>query len=64
MVADPLPGTRTLATFGPTHDNTFESNISHSDGPTGNEIKAGVVPAFLGGLVVLNGTFNNVIRNN
>jgi hypothetical protein len=64
MVADPLPGTPTLATYGPTHDNTFESNISHSDGPTGNEVKAGVAPAFLGAFVVLNGTFDNVIRNN
>jgi len=64
MVADPLPGTLTLATFGPAHDNTFDSNTSHSDGPTGNEIKAGVAPAFLGAFVVLNGTFDNTIRNN
>ena len=64
MVADPLPGTPTLAAYGPTHDNILDSNISHSDGPTGNEIKADIAPAFLGGFVVLNGTFNNVIRNN
>ena len=64
LVADPLPGTLTLAVYGPTHDNTFENNISHSDGPTGNEVKAGLAPAFLGGFVVLNGTFNNTIRNN
>ena len=64
MVADPLPGTATLAQFGPSHDNTFSNNISHTDGPTGTEIKSGVVPAFLGGFVVLNGTYNNKILNN
>ena len=64
LVADPLPGTATLATFGPTHDNTLTGNISHSDGPTGNEVKAGVVPSFLGDFVVLNGTYNNQIINN
>jgi parallel beta-helix repeat protein len=64
MVADPLPGTQTLASFGPSHDNVFSNNISHSDGPTGGEKKAGVVPAFLGGFVVLNGTYNNTLQNN
>jgi hypothetical protein len=64
MVADPLPGTTTLATYGPSHDNQFIENVSHSDGPTGGEIKANEVPAFLGGFVVLNGTYDNVIRNN
>jgi parallel beta-helix repeat protein len=64
MVADPLPKTSTLATFGPSHDNVFSNNISHSDGPTGTEKKTGVVPAFLGGFVVLNGTYNNTIQNN
>jgi hypothetical protein len=64
MVADPLPGTSTLATFGASHDNVFSNNISHSDGPTGAEKKAGVVPAFLGGFVVLNGTYDNKIQNN
>jgi len=64
MVADPLPGTTTLAKFGASHGNVFSNNISHSDGPTGAEKKAGVVPAFLGGFVVLNGTYNNTIQNN
>lgn len=64
LVADPLPGTATLAAFGPTHDNTLTGNTSHSDGPTGNEVKAGIVPAFLGDFVVLNGTYNNQIINN
>lgn len=64
IVADPLPGTWTLATYGPSHDNVVSGNITHSDGPTGNEIHSGVVPAFLGGIVVLNGTYNNQILNN
>lgn len=64
MVADPLPGTQTLAQYGPSHDNVFSNNISHSDGPTGTEKRTGVVPAFLGGFVVLNGTYNNSIQNN
>jgi len=64
MVADPLPGTWTLAKFGFSHDNVFSGNISHTDGPTGSEVKSGIVPAFLGGFVVLNGTYNNVMRNN
>lgn len=64
LVADPLPGTWTLATYGPSHDNVLSGNITHSDGPTGNEIHSGVVPAFLGGIVVLNGTYNNQILNN
>jgi len=64
MAADPLPGTSTLSTFGPSHDNLIENNTIHTDRPTGNEIKAGVAPAFLGGIVVLNGTYNNTIQNN
>ena len=61
MIADPLPGT---STYGASHHNTLMGNISHSDGPTGNEIKGNIVPAFLGGFVVLNGTFDNTIQNN
>jgi hypothetical protein len=61
LVADPLPGT---SAFPPSHDNTLTGNISHTDGPTGTEIKGSVVPAFLGGFVVLNGTYNNKIQNN
>ena len=64
LVADPLPGSATLAAYGASHDNVLSGNISHTDGPTGNEIKGGVVPAFLGGFVVLNGTYNNQITNN
>jgi parallel beta-helix repeat protein len=64
MVADPLPGTPPLAKFGASHNNLFSNNISHTDGPTGAEIKSGVAPAFLGGFVVLNGTYSNTIQNN
>jgi hypothetical protein len=64
MVADPLPGTATLGAYGASHDNHFIENISHTDGPTGAEIHANEAPAFLGGFLVLNGTYNNVIANN
>jgi len=64
MVADPLPGTATLQTYGASHDNIISNNISHSNGPTGTEIAAGIVPAFLGGIVLLNGTYNNQVLNN
>jgi hypothetical protein len=64
VVADPLPDTWTLATYGASHDNVLIGNDSHADGPTGNEVHAGIVPAFLGGYVVLNGTYNNQILNN
>jgi parallel beta-helix repeat protein len=64
LVADPLPGTASLAQYGPTHDITVENNFDHSDGPTGNEIHGGVAPAFAGGIVVLNGTYDNVIAGN
>jgi parallel beta-helix repeat protein len=64
LVADPLPGTWTLATYGPSHDNILTGNSTHADGPTGAERHSGTVPAFLGGFVILNGTFNNSILNN
>jgi parallel beta-helix repeat protein len=64
MIADPLPETDTLARYGASHDNVMSNNISHSDGPTGTEKQSGVVPAFLGGFVILNGTYNNKILNN
>ncbi|HYL14448.1 MAG TPA: hypothetical protein VEV41_15505 [Terriglobales bacterium] len=64
MVADPLPGTATLKTYGASHDNVISNNISHSAGPTGHELSDNIVPAFLGGIVVLNGTYNNQILNN
>ena len=64
LVADPLPGTATLVTYGASHDNVIEANISHTDGPTGSEVHSNIAPAFLGGFVVLNGTYNNVIRHN
>ena len=63
-MADPLPGTSTLAQYGASHDNLFSNNISHTDGPTGTEKRSAVVPAFLGGFVVLNGAYNNTIQNN
>jgi hypothetical protein len=64
MIADPLPGTDTLATYRSSHDNVMTQNVSHSDGPTGTEKHSFVVPAFLGGFVVLNGAYNNHILNN
>jgi hypothetical protein len=64
LIADPLPGTATLSQFGPSHDNVLTNNVSHTNGPTGTEIQNGVAPAFLGGFVVLNGTFNNKLQNN
>ncbi|HEY6971633.1 MAG TPA: hypothetical protein VJA94_20650 [Candidatus Angelobacter sp.] len=64
MVADPLPGSRTLKTYGASHDNMISYNLSHSAGPTGSEIKANITPAFLGGIVLLNGTYNNQVINN
>ena len=64
LVADPLPGTPTLTAFGPTHENILTGNISHSDGPTGNEVKAGIVPSFVADVVVLNGTYGNQLINN
>jgi parallel beta-helix repeat protein len=64
MIADPFPGTDTLETYGSSHDNVMTQNVSHSDGPTGTEKHSGVVPAFLGGFVILNGAYNNKILNN
>lgn len=64
LVADPLPGTATHKKYGPTHDNLIQGNQINAIGPTGNEINAGEAPAFLGGIVVLNGTYNNVIADN
>jgi hypothetical protein len=64
MVADPLPGTWTLTKYGASHDNVLSGNVAHSSGPTGEERKANVSPAFLGGVVVLNGTYDNTIENN
>ncbi len=64
MVADPLPRTQTLKTYGASHDNQIVQNDAHSAGPTGNELSANIVPAFLGGIVLLNGTYNNLVANN
>src|SRR5712692_4620850 len=65
LLADPLPGTATLSTYGPSHNNTITGNTIHTDGPIGNELQpVDVTPAFLGGIVVLNGTYNNSITNN
>ena len=64
MVADPLPGTWTLAEFGASHDNAIANNVVHSSGPTGQERHDSIAPAFVGGIVVLNGTYNNKIVNN
>jgi hypothetical protein len=63
LVADPLPSSPASA-YGPTHDIVVERNTDHSDGGTGTERHTGQVPAFSGGIVVLNGTYNNTIENN
>jgi hypothetical protein len=64
MVADPLPGTSTLKTYGASHDNVISYNMNHSAGPTGHELASNIVPAFLGGIALLNGTYNNQVLNN
>jgi hypothetical protein len=64
MVADPVLGAQTLTTYGASHDNLISGNQTDNDGPTGNETHAGKVPAFLGAIVVLNGTYSNTISNN
>lgn len=45
-------------------DNVISNNVNHGAGPTGHEKDAGIVPAFLGGIVILNGSYNNQIVNN
>ena len=42
----------------------ISGNQTNNDGPIGNEIHAGIVPAFLGAIVVLNGTYGNTISDN
>src|SRR5215469_7514161 len=64
LVADPLPGSSTLSEYGATHDNLIRGNVDHSDGGTGTERHSGIEPAFAGGVVILNGTYNNAINNN
>jgi hypothetical protein len=65
LLADPLPGSATLSTYGPSHDNIITGNTIHTDGPIGNELQPiDITPAFLGGIIVLNGTYNNSITNN
>jgi parallel beta-helix repeat protein len=64
LVADPLPGTATLNQYGPAHDNLIQGNADHTDGPTGTERHTGTAPSFVGGIVILNGTYNNTIAGN
>ena len=64
LIADPLPGTATLNQYGPSHDNLIQGNVDHSDGPTGAERHSGIAPSFVGGIVILNGTYNNKIIGN
>ena len=64
LVADPLPGSSTLSTYGPSHDNVLSGNFSGVSGPTGTETHSNIVPAFMGGVIILNGTYNNQITNN
>ena len=64
LVADPLPGKAVQTSYASTHDIVVEGNQDHSDGATGTEIKTGVTPAFLGGIVLLNGTYDNTVEDN
>jgi hypothetical protein len=64
LTADPFLGSATLSTYGPSHDNVIQGNVDHTDGPTGAERHSGVAPSFVGGIVILNGTYNNRIENN
>ena len=64
LVADPLPGTSTLNQYGPSHDNLIQGNVDHTDGPTGAERHSGIAPSFVGGIVILNGAYNNKIIGN
>ena len=64
LIADPLPGAWTLGQYGPSHDNRIQDNVDHSDGPTGVERHSGIAPSFVGGIVILNGAYNNTIAGN
>ena len=64
LIADPLPGTATLNQYGASHDNVIQGNVDHTDGPTGAEVRSGIAPSFVGGIVILNGTYNNTIVGN
>lgn len=64
LIADPLPGSATLSQYGPSHDNVVHGNVDHTDGPTGAEKHSLVAPSFVGGVVILNGTYNNTVENN
>ena len=62
LVADPLPY-QPGAVFG-TRGNTISNNIVHSSGPTGREVMEGMVPDFVGGIVLLNSTSGNHVTAN
>ena len=64
VIADPLPGTFTLNQYGPSHDNVVQGNYDHTDGPTGAERHSGTAPTFVGGIAILNGTYNNTVKAN
>jgi len=64
LIADPLDCLEPANYAGPSHDNVVANNVDHTDGPTGAELRAGIAPAFEGGIVVLNGTYDNTIIGN
>jgi hypothetical protein len=63
LIADPLRANQPPG-YAASHDNVVTNNFDHTDGPTGNELAAGQAPAFEGGIVILNGTYNNQIISN
>jgi Right handed beta helix region len=63
LVADPLQLPQP-SIFGSSSNNTITYNTIHSSGPTGHEIHSGVVPDFLGGIVILNSASNNEVEYN
>jgi hypothetical protein len=63
LIADPLSSTP-LPAAASSHDNTVIDNVDHSDGATGAERHSGLAPAFQGGIVILNGAYNNTVAGN
>jgi hypothetical protein len=63
LIADPLSSSP-LSPAASAHDNVVTNNVDHTDGGTGAERHAGIAPAFEGGIVILNGAYNNAVTAN